>query len=190
MAAINKHRLTAGEGRHMATEIESDRRSLLKGAGAAMLVIAGNAVMSPREAWGLASTSLRPTTLQTMIQMARDIYPHDRLADRFYAVAIKDFDVKAAKDAKMAEMLEAGVADLDKRATAAGAASYTALKDYPKRLALLKAIEAGPFFQAIRGSLVTGLYNQKEVWPVFGYEGESASKGGYLQRGFNDIEWL
>jgi hypothetical protein len=64
------------------------------------------------------------------------------------------------------------------------------LKDYPKRLALLKAIEAGPFFQAIRGSLVTGLYNQKEVWPVFGYEGESASKGGYLQRGFNDIEWL
>lgn len=163
--------------------IESDRRTLLKGA---MLVIAGNAVMNPREAWGLESTGLRPTTLQTMIQMARDIYPHDRLADRFYAIAIKDFDVKSARDASMAAMLEAGVADLDRRA----GGSYAALKDYPQRLALLKAIESGPFFQAIRGSLVTGLYNQKEVWPVFGYEGESASKGGYLDRGFNDIEWL
>ena len=163
--------------------MEADRRTLLKGA---MLVIAGNAVMSPKEAWGLASTGLRPTTLHTMIQMARDIYPHDRLADRFYAIAIKDFDLKSAKDARVAETFEAGVDDLNQRAGGA----YTALKDYPQRLALLKTIEPSPFFQAIRGSLVTGLYNQKEVWPVFGYEGESASSGGYLERGFNDIEWL
>jgi hypothetical protein len=163
--------------------METDRRALLKGA---MLVIAGNAVMNPKEAWGLASTGLRPTTLQTMIQMARDIYPHDRLADRFYAIAIKDFDTKSATDAKLAGMFEAGVADLDQRA----GGSYAAMKDYPKRLELLRAIEASPFFQTIRGSLVTGLYNQKELWPVFGYEGESASKGGYLERGFDDIEWL
>lgn len=163
--------------------METDRRALLKGA---MLVIAGNAVINPKEAWGLASTGLRPSTLQTMIQMARDIYPHDRLADRFYAIAIKDFDTKSAKDTKLAGMLEDGVADLDQRA----GGSYAAIKNYPQRLELLRAIEASPFFQTIRGSLVTGLYNQKELWPVFGYEGESASKGGYLERGFNDIEWL
>ncbi|TIP32839.1 MAG: gluconate 2-dehydrogenase subunit 3 family protein, partial [Mesorhizobium sp.] len=29
-----------------------------------------------------------------------------------------------------------------------------------------------------------------ELWPIFGYEGESYSKGGYITRGFNDIEWL
>jgi hypothetical protein len=28
------------------------------------------------------------------------------------------------------------------------------------------------------------------VWPAFGYEGESASKGGYISRGFDDITWL
>ncbi|TIM17407.1 MAG: gluconate 2-dehydrogenase subunit 3 family protein, partial [Mesorhizobium sp.] len=50
--------------------------------------------------------------------------------------------------------------------------------------------EATPFFQAIRGGLVVSLYNQKEVWPIFGYEGESYSKGGYIARGFDDIEWL
>jgi hypothetical protein len=55
---------------------------------------------------------------------------------------------------------------------------------------VLKQIESTPFFQAIRGGLVVGLYNQKEVWPIFGYEGESYSKGGYIARGFDDIEWL
>jgi len=170
--------------------IAGDRRSVLKSMGAVALVVTANAVTNPREAWGLASTGLPPATLQTMIQMARDIYPHDRLADRFYAIAIKDFDAKAAQDAKLAEMFEIGVTDLDKRAIAAGASSYAALKHYGERLKLLKAIESSPFFQAIRGSLVTGIYNQKEVWPVFGYEGESASKGGYLHRGFDDIEWL
>jgi hypothetical protein len=28
------------------------------------------------------------------------------------------------------------------------------------------------------------------MWKVLGYEGESASKGGYINRGFNDIDWL
>jgi hypothetical protein len=42
----------------------------------------------------------------------------------------------------------------------------------------------------VRGGLVTGLYNQKEVWPLFGYEGESYSQGGYIDRGFDDIDWL
>jgi len=51
-------------------------------------------------------------------------------------------------------------------------------------------MEGSAFFQTIRGGLVTGLYNQKEVWPLFGYEGESYSQGGYIDRGFDDIAWL
>ncbi|MEL6523884.1 MAG: Twin-arginine translocation pathway signal, partial [Pseudomonadota bacterium] len=53
-----------------------------------------------------------------------------------------------------------------------------------------RGLEESSFFQQIRGGLVTGLYNQKSVWPIFGYEGESFSQGGYLDRGFNDINWL
>ena len=37
---------------------------------------------------------------------------------------------------------------------------------------------------------MVGLYNQKELWPIFGYEGASADKGGYIERGFDDIDWL
>ena len=37
---------------------------------------------------------------------------------------------------------------------------------------------------------IVSLYNQKEVWPRFGYEGSSAEHGGYINRGFADIDWL
>ena len=60
----------------------------------------------------------------------------------------------------------------------------------PQRVAILREIEKDPLFQKLRGGLVVGLYNQKEIWPVFGYEGESAIHGGYINRGFNDITWL
>jgi hypothetical protein len=70
---------------------------------------------------------------------------------------------------------------------------YTGYNDVPtenERVAILKGMETSPFFQKIRGTLVTGIYNNQEVWPTFGYEGESASQGGYINRGFNDVSWL
>ena len=58
------------------------------------------------------------------------------------------------------------------------------------RVALLQGIEHGALFQKLHGDLLVTLYNNKEVWPKFGYEGGSADKGGYINRGFNDIDWL
>ena len=72
----------------------------------------------------------------------------------------------------------------------AAGGNYSAVADADRRVALLKAIETDGFFQKVRGNLVTGLYNNKEVWPLFGYEGASADQGGYIDRGFNDIDWL
>ena len=60
----------------------------------------------------------------------------------------------------------------------------------PDRVARLRQMEPEPYFQDVRGGLVVSHYNQKEVWPIFGYEGESATKGGYIKRGFDDIAWL
>jgi hypothetical protein len=34
------------------------------------------------------------------------------------------------------------------------------------------------------------MYSDREVWQVLGYEGESYDKGGYLHRGFDDLDWL
>jgi hypothetical protein len=164
------------------------RRELLKRGGAgALLVISGSAVISPQHAWGVETKGLKPETMATLIQVARDIYPHDQVPDRFYAIAVKSHDELAAKDPAHKELIEKGITDLD---SMAGEGGYAEVGWEDDRVALLHKVEATPFFQAVRGGLVVSLYNQKDLWPLFGYEGESYSKGGYVERGFDDIEWL
>jgi len=172
-------------------KFEVSRRQFMAAAatGAALAVI-DSAVFCPSEAWALEATALKPETVQTLIKMSRDVYPHDQLADRFYAVAVKAFDAEAGKDPIKKALFEDGVTTLDGLASNAGVARYVDLGWEADRLAVLRAIENTPFFSAVRSSLVVGLYNQKEVWPIFGYEGSSADKGGYIERGFSDITWL
>jgi hypothetical protein len=165
------------------------RRSFVTSSSAA-LVLTATGVVHPVEAWGLEAKGLPPATVQTLIQASRDIYPHDRLADRFYALAVKDFHTKAAADPKQKALFEQGVASLDAAARAAHGMPYVQVGWEEDRVALLKKIETTPFFKTVRSGLVTGLYNQKELWPLFGYEGSSADKGGYIERGFDDLTWL
>lgn len=154
---------------------------------AAVTISSAGALINATEAWGLEVKGLAPETMKTLILMSRDIYPHDRIADRFYAIAAKPFDAKASADPATKEMFEKGVADLN---AMAGQGGYLGLPWEADRVALLHKIAATPFFEAVRGPLVVSLYNQKDVWPIFGYEGESYSKGGYIQRGFDDLDWL
>ena len=126
--------------------------------------------------------------MATLIQMARDIYPHDQVPDRFYAIAVKGHDENAGKDPDAQGTDRGRHRRPRQRRPAHG--GYAGLGWEEERVDMLQQIEATPFFQTVRGGLVIGLYNQKEVWPIFGYEGESASKGGYIDRGFNDIDWL
>jgi hypothetical protein len=167
-----------------------DRRTFLTRTAATAIVVSSGALICAGEAWGLEVKALKPETARTLIKVARDIYPHDRLPDKFYAVAVKGYDVKAGKDPATLANLEGGVAALDAAAKAAHGVAYVDVGWEAQRVALLRQIQDGEFFQGVRSDLVVSLYNQKEVWPLFGYEGESASKGGYINRGFNDIQWL
>ena len=163
------------------------RRALLTRAvmAGALTVTGVGFIAAPDAAWALEVTTITPEQMATLIQMARDIYPHDRIADEFYAIAVKGYD-----SPDHAADIAAGVAMLDAAAMGKGHASYIAVGWEDDRVALLRGMENSAFFQKIRGGLVTGLYNQKAVWPLFGYEGESFSQGGYIDRGFDDIAWL
>jgi hypothetical protein len=167
-----------------------DRRAFLTKSAASAILISSGALICASEAWGLEVKALKPETARTLIKLARDIYPHDRLADKFYAVAVKGYDDKSAKDPATLAKFEGGVAALDAAAKAAHGVAYADVGWEAQRVALLRQMQDGGFFQSVRSDLVVSLYNQKEVWPLFGYEGESASKGGYVNRGFNDIQWL
>lgn len=163
------------------------RRQLLSRATAAGagFVVGGGFLAGHNAAWAMEVQHLQPETMATLVQMARDIYPHDHVGDALYAAAVKGYD-----SADAAEAIEAGIADLNAAARNAGHANYLAMGWERDRVDLLRGMENSPFFQQIRGGLVTGLYNQKEVWPLFGYEGESFSKGGYINAGFDDISWV
>ncbi|MBJ2149276.1 Twin-arginine translocation pathway signal [Paracoccus sp. IB05] len=154
-------------------------------AASAGMIIGAGFIAAPDAAWAYEATTLKPETMATLVRMARDIYPHDRIADEFYVIAVKGYDT-----AEAAPGVEAGIAALNAAAQGAGHADYLSIGWEDDRVALLRGMENSAFFQQIRGGLVTGLYNQKAVWPIFGYEGESFSQGGYLHRGFDDISWL
>lgn len=168
----------------------SRRAFLATSAAASAIVISGGAIINPSEAWGYEVKALKPETMRTLVQMARDIYPHDRVADRYYALAVKAYDEGAVDDAKMRSLIEDGIARLNALARSKNGVDYIDVGWESDRAAVLRDIQADPFFQKIRSGLITGLYNNKEVWPIFGYEGESFSKGGYINRGFNDLDWL
>jgi hypothetical protein len=93
-------------------------------------------------------------------------------------------------DAAVKIMINDGVSRLNQDARDRHKLPYAEVPWEADRVALLQRIEQTDFFTNLRGDLVVSLYNQKEVWPKFGYEGASAEHGGYINRGFADIDWL
>ena len=162
------------------------RRFLQTSVGAAVLV----GSLSGDSAFAATLTTLSPAAGTTLTKMARDIYPHDRLPDLFYQNAVETIDRDLAKAADTKTLLQQGVIALDAAANKLHGMPYAKIAGEADRVAVLKQIETSPFFAKVRGAMVTALYNQPEVWPRLGYEGSSAEHGGYLHRGFDDIDWL
>jgi len=166
------------------------RRGFLQTSAAAPAAIAAGASISATAAWAADAKTIAPHAMATLVRAARDIYPHDHIGDAFYVRAITPWDAKAAKDETLQAMVAEGVARLDQDAKERHASPYLGVAWEADRVALLRGIEHTKFFRTLRADLVVSLYNQPEIWPKFGYEGSSAEHGGYLARGFDDIDWL
>ncbi len=163
------------------------RRGVLRGGAIAVPGIAAGMAIAPEAAWAQAAKNLTPATMATLARAARDIYPHDRLVDAHYITAVAGYDSAAPA---VREMMTKGCAALDAEAHKRHGTAYLAVPEETDRVAILKVIEATAFFGKLRSDLVVTLYNQKALWMKFGYEGASADKGGYIHRGFDDIDWL
>jgi hypothetical protein len=124
--------------------------------------------------------------------MARDIFPHDRFEDTLYINAVSGYGEQAKADEKLKKLLLDGVAKLDAEANKKFKKPYAEVEKEADRVSILKAMDKArsEFFAKMRGDLVVSLYNQPAVWAKLGYEGPSADKGGYINRGFNDQTWM
>ena len=127
-------------------------------------------------------------TARTLVAVARAMYPHDRVPDLHYERIVASLDEKAAGDDGMKVLLTDGVQSLS-TLTGRWPHEFGGL-DEADQVKALQRIEHGPFFKAVAAEIVVGLYSQPDIWPYFGYEGSSNDKGGYVGRGFDDIDWL
>ena len=166
------------------------RRGFMQSTAAAPAVLAAGSAITASASWAAEATALKPGEMATLVRAARDIYPHDHIGDVFYVRAVKPWDAKAGKDEAVRAMVADGVARLDADAGERHGSPYLNVAWEADRVALLRGIEHTKFFRTLRADLVVSLYNQPEIWPKFGYEGSSAEHGGYLARGFDDIDWL
>ena len=62
--------------------------------------------------------------------------------------------------------------------------------DEPARMQVLKKMQSSQFFNDMLGRVRGLLYLRPEVWQLVGYGGNALAHGGYLNHGFNDIDWL
>jgi len=164
------------------------RREFLKGAGVLTGTLAVSSILcalAPSRVWALELKTLSSAEGDALLQMGKVLYPHKGLPDAVYALLAKDLDEAAAKDPKTAQMLREGIASLDK----AAGGSFVAASEANK-LAAVKSMEGTPFFNTVRGQCISSLYNNEMAFAHFGYPGPSWDKGGYIQRGFNDLKWL
>ena len=166
------------------------RRSFIASSGATLagtLAIAGGpiALLAPSRAWSLDLVALDHHVGATLLRFTRHLYPHDTLEDAVYALAVKDLDTAAAGDPEVAKMYVEGVAALDDAAEGV----WLDLDD-AQQLEIVSAQSNAAMFQAVRGKAVVSLYNNELAFAHFGYEGPAFEKGGYIGRGFNDLNWL
>jgi hypothetical protein len=122
---------------------------------------------------------------RVLVRLLRVAYPHERFPDGPYertAAAIED---AAGADAADDRALAQGLAGLDR----AAGGDFLTLDDAAAE-ALLRDRADEYFFRRIRSTAVVALYDEAEVWGLLGYEGASFDQGGYLHRGFDDLDWL
>jgi hypothetical protein len=149
------------------------------------LATSGAVILGPDYVWALSTSSLDPHTAETLMVMARQLFPHDRLGEQYYAVVVDAVDKQAASDAALRKLLTEGVAVLD----AARGLPWLQLSS-GARNAVLKSVETGEFFSTMRSATINNLYTNPLVYRFFGVEGSSVEYGGYNDRGFDDIGWL
>lgn len=135
--------------------------------------------------WQMTVNHLDKNSANKLLRICKKIYPHLQIDDVFYAACVESIDGKIGSNEALKQQILTGIESLDQTSDM----NFESLST-EQQVAALTAIESTPFFQSIRGDMVVSLYNNPKIWQKFGYEGPSFSKGGYLIRGFDDINWL
>lgn len=127
-----------------------------------------------------ARAGLSAEQAATLVRLLRVAYPHPSFPDAPY-----ERTAKSVQDADAEHLLATGLAQLDEIA----GGDFSALSD-AEATAAVERIADSAFFRLVHSTTVVALYDDHEVWDLLGYEGSAFDQGGYLHRGFDDLDWL
>lgn len=130
-----------------------------------------------------AAADLEPqgeSDLQLLAAVAYDLLPFPALTPALY-VQVAERLLQAGNPA-----IAEGLARLRE---VSGSVPWQQL-DEPARVTVLASLQETPFFAALRATTIEVLYRSPEVFAMVGYGGSAIEYGGYLNRGFDQIDWL
>jgi hypothetical protein len=154
------------------------RRTVLQLASAA-----GTAAVAPTP---FAADKPKFSTLDSeqadiLMAVSRTLFPHDFLENDVYTGVVKTVDAKAASDTHIRHALETGLGELGN--------GFSTMSEVARESALAQ-MQGTEFFRILYDETLNGLYRNPEIARLLGDEGSSLEFGGFIERGFDDIDWL
>jgi len=152
---------------------------------AAVLTLGGAAATVPllrsTRAWAESDADMPAV----MVKLARRLFPHEGMADGIYSEVVGQVLATIASNPATAGLIDGATQVLD----AAAAGSWFDLGE-AEQLEVLRATENDPTVVGLRETVRFVFYENESVWEHIDYPGSSKEYGGYINRGFNDIDWL
>lgn len=145
----------------------------------------GLSMIRASSAWAQATPDQTPGLAETLGRMAQLLYPHDAIADDVYAEVVDGILSAVANDATISGALDAAVSALN----AVQAADWFDLEE-EQQIAAMTKVQGEAFFAAIQDQVMGRFYGHPKVREFIKYPGSSVEFGGYVNRGFDDIDWL
>lgn len=130
-------------------------------------------------------TTLTVRQRDLLVRVLTLAYPHPSFPAGPYHRSVDAIVTASGGNAALAACLSPGLDDLDRHA----GGDFLALDDAAGTLRL-RELQDEPWFVGVRATAVVALYDDHEVWDLLGYEGSSFEHGGYVSRGFDDLDWL
>ena len=122
---------------------------------------------------------------QTLFAVSRALFPHADAPDQPYLAVVATLDETASKDPDTKALLTRAVSDLD---SAAGGDWLAASPE--QKVAILEDKQVEAYFGLVLNTAIDTVYRHPAIWALVGYGGSSLEHGGYIDAGFDDIDWL
>ncbi|MDZ5078564.1 hypothetical protein [Nesterenkonia sp. HG001] len=133
----------------------------------------------------LNATQMTEEARQALIRVLRIAFPHPQFSDGPYERTADTILKEAEEETWFRVALTQGLLSLNHLA----GGDFREV-DSDEALRILRRVDGTEFFGFVRRTAVLNLYDDAEVWEAVGYEGPSFDRGGYLHRGFDDLDWL